>query len=244
MISKYCLNILFIILFLTIACEKNPTEIVPTKKNPTRVEEVDGLIPFNVGNSWSYIQYVCSDSACNNVFQGLTDSAIFKISEKKDVEIEGKLYNAAIREIYFPSTGQTSDYKWLFFNQVDGLYLLGGISSSDTLLKRILQLKYPVNAGESWQVPRLVYDLIERRFLIEDTLTYTCISTNEQFETPAGAFDCYVYHHRIRPADDINDYWDYYEYYNLEIGHVGTIIKSLKTNYIIFKILLYNDSIN
>ena len=232
-------NLAFIILFFTFACNKNPLSI-GDKPEPIRVEEVDGLVPLSVGNYWSDVQYTCRNSTCDSIAKNLTDSMTVRVFEKRDIEIDGYIYNAAFTESYSIKYNLVSDYKWLSFNGSDGLYLLGGISNPDSLFKKILQLKYPVSVGESWQVPHLVYDLYENRFLIDDTLTYTCLSTNETIETPAGIFECYVYNYRIRPADDVLDEWDYYLYYKPGIGKVAVIIKSVRADYIIYKILLYD----
>ncbi len=228
-----------IILFFIFACNKNPLSIGDNPE-PIRVEEVDGLVSLSVGNYWAGMQYTCRNSTCDSIAKNLTDSMTVRVFEKRDIEIDGYIYNASFKENYFIKNNYVMDCKWLSFNGSDGLYLLGGISSSDSLFKKILQLKYPVSVGESWQVPHLVYDLYENRFLIDDTLTYTCISTNETIETPAGIFECYVYCYRLRPAEDVLDEWEHYLYYSPNIGNVATIIKSTVADYIIYKILLYD----
>ena len=125
---------------------------------------------------------------------------------------------------------------------------MGGISSNDTLIYKSMLYKYPISTGDSWQVHRLLYDTYLQEFVIEDTLTtFTCVATDEKFATSAGAFTCYVYHHRItiyeEPGEPIED-WDFYEYMAPGIGHVGTLIRSGVDGHLKWKIGLYDYQIN
>jgi hypothetical protein len=116
---------------------------------------------------------------------------------------------------------------------------MGGVSSSDTMITKILYLKNPAVTGESWEVPKIAYDLNANNFIeTGDTITYTCISANESFVTSVGTFQCYEYHWRER-LEGVREKWDHYIYLAPNIGWVGEIIKSSLDNSTKFRIELY-----
>ncbi len=191
-------------------------------KNPVDSDTEDVLMPLTAGNYWASQQL--------SLPEGLADSAIVTITGDTLVQIDNTAYRAAIQSFTYPIDGTPSDLRWLYWNGTDGLYLMGGISSTDTLVHKMLLYKYPAQEGDSWEIQRLLYSYYTQEYEIEDTTTtYTCVATDEEFNTPAGTFICYVYHHRItiweEPGLPIED-WDYYEYYAPNVGRVGTLIRS------------------
>jgi hypothetical protein len=219
----------FVGLSLLVSCTNNPIT-----SNPS---ENEVLLPLSSGNSWFYVTYTYMG---DSVIPGLTDSNRTTIIGQTIVYHNGQQYDVSIAAFFYPSNAaQPVDSKWLYWNGNDGLYILGGLASKDTLIDKLLYLKYPVARGDTWIAPHLTYDLILNRFFVDDTLSYNCVSTDEELVTPAGTFQCYVYHHRIRPEEDVLEYWDYYEYYALGIGKVGTIIRSSLDGSMKSKSLLY-----
>ena len=220
-------------LFIFTSCTKNPVTD-DTAKNTV-------LIPLSLGNSWSYISY---SYMADSIISGLTDSTRTTIIGQTSVNHNSQQYDVSIAAFFYPSNNtQPVDSKWLYWNGNDGLYIFGGIASEDTLIDKLLYLKYPVARGDTWKAPHLTYDILIKRFFVDDSLSYCCVSTNEQLDTPVGTFECYVYHYRIRPEEDVLEYWDYYEYYVPGIGKVGTVIKSSLDGTLKYKILLLKCAI-
>ncbi len=182
------------------------------------------IMPLSAGTAWSYVSYTYVG---DSLVAGLTDSSKQAIVGSTRVTCDGQQYSVGLMAFFYGSVDTPmSNLRWLYWNGTDGLYNLGGFASEDTLVLSALNIRFPVAQGDSWRVSHLVFDLLLRKFTVLDTLVYSCISTADQLATPAGTFDCYVYHYRIRPEDDVSEYWDYYDYYAPDIGKVGTVIKS------------------
>ena len=237
-------NLLLLFCALVIlGCEKNPND--PNKESEYDINMVEPdlesvLIPLSVGNSWSYEQLFYMSG---EVVEGLTDSGKVKIVGDTTIDYEGQCYRVAIWNDFHP-LDEPKDHRWFFGNGTDGMYLLGGVSSTDTIVVKILYRKYPAQEGDTWRVPRLSYYLLPKEFFFDDSITYTCVSTDEEFETPLGTFVCYVYHYRIKPEEDVLAYWEYYDYFAPDIGNVGVIIRSSLTGSLKFRITLYDYHIN
>ena len=221
--------IIWLLLFFFAGCKKSPV-------NDNNVEEPEFLVPLDVGNYWEYIGYTFSG---DDIIEGLTDSFRVEITDKMTVNYEGESYDAAVQSIFYPVWNQEPDIiKWLYWNGENGLYLLGGISQTDMLIKKILYFNYPVEVGEEWMYPRPVFDMLNLEFFIYDTLTITCVGKNEPFETRAGTFKCYVYKYTRISSDDAVFIWDYYFYYAPGIGQVGSIIRDEIAHVIKYKQVL------
>ncbi|MBC8345618.1 MAG: hypothetical protein ISR82_01200 [Candidatus Marinimicrobia bacterium] len=208
---QYISIVFFIIIFTTSGCENNNE-----KPNNT-------LVPLSVGNYWAYEQKVYSGE--DHVIEGLTDSLYGEIVGDTTVILDGQSYHSAIWGWFNPPTYNPRPYKWLYTNGDSGLYILGAVSPKDTLFKKHLYLKYPAQKEDKWEHANLVYDHYTQTFLFADTLTYTCIATNQDFETPIGTFSCYVYHYQRKLAEDISGISDFYLYYAPGIGRVGAELK-------------------
>lgn len=197
------------------------------------------LMPLTVGNYWAYERSRYYDG---QVSEGLTDSVKAEIVAETTVTYAEQAYKVALSNGFYAIPYVPSDVNWLSWNGGNGLYLLGGVSSTDTLVYKALHFKYPVQQGDSWQVSWLYYVLESGKFVIEDTETITCIAINEKFETPAGTFRCYVYHFQRRTADDVAAKSDFYEYYAPGVGLVGQEIK--KEGILIRRSMRYDYHLN
>ncbi|MFQ5730276.1 MAG: hypothetical protein ACE5GN_07940, partial [Waddliaceae bacterium] len=200
---------------------------------------VDVLVPLAVGNHWAYQNSVFIG---DRRIEGLTDSVVVRIIGQTTVTFEGQSFDIFIREFFHPRTNTAREAKWFDWNGEDGFYLLGGMSSTDTLVHKVLQLKFPVEVGESWQVPLLVYNLIERRFMFEDTLTFTSVTTDTAFETLVGTFQCHVYHYQRSQGEDILLLEDVFDYYAPGQGFVGREVKTV--GILKSRVTLYDFQIN
>lgn len=198
-------------------------------------EEKDNILPLSVGNKWIYIiEYS----------YGQGDTIIWEVLSKTDFNIDGSKVTAYGMNYYIKIL---PNYNWLFCNGPDGLYALGGISDTDTLIIKDLKLKYPAIEGDSYQVLDMRYSRSDEIFYIKDTITYSVVSTSDTLVTPAGTFSgCYVYNYRIKQADDVSGFDDYYDYFVPRIGLVGTIVRTIVRNEpqdTTLKLLLSNYSI-
>jgi hypothetical protein len=195
------------------------------------------LIPLSVGNYWVYIQKV-------NGFPQLTDTIKIAITGNTIIDYQSVDYSVWLWTKYRPGTNEPLDYSWLLWNGLDGLYNMGGISSTDTLIDKILFLKYPSYVGENWDVLTIGYHLTNNEFIITDTINYSCLATNELFQTPVGNFYCYVYYWREPLGDDIVDTLLHYTYYAPNLGYIGETIKTSLDSSVKFEIILNEYSIN
>ncbi|MCU7491552.1 MAG: hypothetical protein HF300_13260 [Ignavibacteria bacterium] len=220
--------LLFILLFVSLSsCEKsNPLRSDPVSNGP-----VANLFSLKPGNKWKYITY--------EYFFGkerILDTLTVEITKEVTYNFNEKTYTAAVKQNRLGQIAE--DCKWLYSNGENGVYQCGGISSADTVFKRDLIYKNPVNKGESWPVPSLVYDPFNQKFFIEEILNYDCYSTNDTLETPAGTFACTVYHYKRHPDNDVLEYWEYFEYYAPNIGRVGIFISRADSQELLYKSII------
>jgi hypothetical protein len=229
-ISSFLALLLFSVLSIPACNNSNP---VNSEESPPGV-----LVPLKVGNYWTYeLSYYI-----NGQPNGLTDTFTVRIVADTNLTYEGITHKATVREILHNKSNTVSEAKWFESNGDDGLYNLGGFSEEDTLLTKFLELKYPVNVGESWEVPRLVYHLGLRKFMFTDTLTYTCVAKDSLFETFNKSFNCYVFHYKKEiPEDDVSGLEDFYLFYAPGIGLVG--LERKFENYLLDKLTLYEYNV-
>jgi len=205
-------TLLLILIFLSIVSCENPVDSLDNSV----------LYPISVGNYWKYTIYTYMSG---EIIPGLTDSLLMTIDEEISVNIEGKTYKGGVQTRKF-GENYYEEARWIYANLNDGLYYLGGIAEKDTIFFKSLFLKYPVSYGETWELPYVYYDAQNQRFEFSDTTTkYTCIYTDEAFNTEAGEFKCIVYHFREKQAEDVLGYWEYNLYYSPSVGFVGAEIR-------------------
>jgi hypothetical protein len=93
----------------------------------------------------------------------------------------------------------------------------------DSFYTSFLYLKYPVQKGEVWQRPFLIFNTLDQTFSIPDTQIYRCLDTNASFATPLGTYRCIVYQH-MEPIEEIpGKQYDIIEYYAPGVGKVGEV---------------------
>lgn len=126
-------------------------------------------------------------------------------------------------------------------NDNEGLHLVGGISSHDTMVTKYLERKYPVNVGDTWEFQELQYGIFQGRgkfVFSEYTLQIRCIATDQPFETPAGTFRCYVYYY-IKPLDGVVRKRENFVYYAPGIGMVGWEERNEGSKWLRYRTALY-----
>ncbi|MCP5375415.1 MAG: hypothetical protein H6743_04905 [Rickettsiaceae bacterium] len=194
-------------------------------KPPDEEEISRGIQPLKVGYFWTYRDYYLrEDGSINNdipytEFKSLIRTTSSITINNENYVVFNQTWTLTENEIYSP-------LEWLYKNFDDGLYLMGGKRPNDSIFTKLLRYKYPIQKGEIWESPLLVYDPMENNYLIQDTLTYTCIDTSAIFETPIGNFSCFVYYHREDLDEDVSAKADIYEYYSKDVGLVGRITYS------------------
>lgn len=211
------LSIVALILLQQMACEQS-VEVQPV---PEEISQ--GILPLKVGYDWEYKTYKLREDSSVGFEIDRAKFAIIQTSKHPSQIINDTFFH---RVFINPYDNTQSEFEWLYRNFDDGLYTMGGKMPTDSIFTKILQLRYPVKKGETWRTPHLVYNLIERKYMIPDTITYTCVDTNVVFETPVGSFACIVYFHREKLDDDVVGKADIYEFYSKEIGLVGTVTNS------------------
>ncbi len=166
--------------------------------------------PLQVGYSWKYLDTNFSNTG-NPVSK---DTTFLSITGIHQVNIDGTDVT-----LYEWSWNWMPHLKLLCNNDVGGFYFYG--SKTDTrinILDKNLYVKFPILPNESWSSS----DYLSRNFIdstalyVIDDVTKRCESTNEIFNTKAGAFKCYKIHSTEKNTDT-------YTYYSPGIGYVGCI---------------------
>lgn len=208
MVKKILITLLFfMIAIFIIYCDDN--------LNKSEEEEIckkygaDVLLPSELGNKWEY--QIWSD------FNDKLDTVTYSITDTLTVEYNGIKYHCFIPHW----SNQDEKINWLYCNGQDGLYMIGGFTEEDTLIKPVLQFKYPVNEGETWEVPGMVYHPIAK-FIIKDTLTVQCTNINQEYIVPVDTFYTIVYKFNKNIGDDLPEE-SYYNYYYPSVGIIGNI---------------------
>jgi len=215
------ISILLIILSNLISCNRDTGG--PGNSDDCLQYGEDALLPSEIGNYWKYSM---------KVYTSFTDSVTYSIVETLTVNHEDRNYKLFIAKY----DNEGSEPNWLYWNGPDGLYSMGGLTKTDTMIYPVLQFKYPVSQGETWEVPRMVYNFYGKEFYIKDTTTYTCVDTNYSYITPLDTFQTYVYMFKRRPAEDVQDKEIYNYYYTPSIG---LIAKTIGYEEVHSKIFLY-----
>ncbi|MFO7446113.1 MAG: hypothetical protein R6W90_07080 [Ignavibacteriaceae bacterium] len=216
----YIYSIVIAIIF--ISCNDENNSIVPPDPPDEDTAVSYGIVPLKKGFFWKYKEFRLNEEG--NIRSELMEHEYRVI--KSSVSGIGEMNDTVFHRVYVSTVHNIpSEFEWLFRNYHDGLYLMGGIMPSDTMEIKLLDLKYPMAKGEIWEKYRLVYNLIEEKYLIFDTITYTCIDTNAVFETPLGNFNCIVYNYQMEQDEDVEERLNIFEYYSLNVGLVGRIYK-------------------
>ena len=191
-----------------IYCDDNPSKSeneVECKKSGDNV-----LLPGDIGSKWFYKMWI------HGIDYG--DTSEYSITDTMTIEYQGKHYRCFIAK-------WDSDHpliNWLYYNGDNGLYLIGGYTKYDTLISPSLWIKYPVNKGDMWDHPRMVYNSIENIFYIKDTTQYSCTTSDSMFVSVNDTFIVNEYKTSpISQGDDIQAKEITHFYFSPSIGLVG-----------------------
>ena len=196
--------------------------------DPIGIDESKEIFPLNINNFWEF-KYLEPDYYDNNFKVEIVDTMhITYMAEKYIVYKQATYFNNSL----------LPDIKWLYWKGEDGIYFMGGISSTDTLIVKELNLKYPANIGDSWQCRSISYSPVENKFFISDTITYTLENKDIEIETPAGKYKCYEYQFKKLPEKNTSVKWIYKNYYSPGIGYIGNVTISDETGELKNKYLL------
>jgi len=228
---------------LFISCNNNTSE-PDNYKEPDVLSSV--LMPLEAGYEWKYKWYdLNSDGSLGDEIPLYAFNMTIKDTSYDPEHIyKEKVYHAVY---YYPYTGYETKYAWFYRNYKDGLYLMGGNNQGDTLYTKLLYYKYPVQKGDTWLSPHLVFVYYDWQYYIADSVKYTCTDTNAVFETPLGSFKCFVFYHREKQEEDVVEQLDIYDYYAPNVGLVGRIINSYyeyeNKSYPKYKQMLYSTNV-
>jgi hypothetical protein len=215
--------IVMAMLFLNSCNKENLVE----PEQPKVEETSNGILPLKVGYYWKYKNYYLKeDGSIAN--EDLEDE--YMITKSSSINVNNESY-IVFHRIYGYLDPVIAAYRygideWLFRNFDNGIYQMGGKYKTDSIYTKLIWYKYPVRKGETWKSPHLTYYPIEAKYMIADSITFTCTDTNAVFETPLGNFNCVVYYHREKQDEDVAALLDIYEYYSYGIGLVGRKIYS------------------
>lgn len=212
------LALIIVALMLTISCNDNSYE--PINTNLIEIEN-QGLIPLKVGNYWKYKTDMLKEDGSFSYEEWAYETRITNSSMNPKEQNDKPRYHRS-----YSSKIGLDEHEWLFRNQPDGLYQMGGKTKGDSIFTELLLLKYPIKIGEKWNSEILSYDIYLKEYLIGDTITFTCTDTAATFQTPIGTFKCFVYHRRQSQGSDVWAQLDIYEYYSPKVGLVGIITNS------------------
>ena len=145
------------------------------KKITPEVQFGDTIMPLAEGNYWIYR---------DSIYEGRelvdTEDSKIKITGSSLISYQGEQKRVYYWNWFEMPEDKPQSRKTLVRNDEGGLFYYGQkMGSSYSQLSQTLFIKYPVDTGQEWSY--LQGAIIE------------CISTSEEFETPAGIFDAYVY---------------------------------------------------
>lgn len=147
---------------------------------------------------------------------GNTDILRYEVTQQVEISIGDTAY--ASNFVPFPE--ELGPSYWLRRNGFKGLYLMGGISDTDTLFMNNVDYKLPAAIGETFISPQGSYSFDRFEFYTSDTLSITLIDDDREVITPAGTFECYVYNFQLDAGDDVEVDLDYYLFYSPGVGLV------------------------
>ncbi len=191
--NQFSVTLLSLVFVILIGCiEEKPLQPEVQVKSPVLdlPNELNTkiLVPLAVGNWWKYETTRRS---------GSKDSISWRITMEALLNYEGKAFSAMAAGWYHEKDDTANVVRWFYMNDSEGLNVVGGISSHDTMITKYIERKYPATVGDAWEFQELQYGIFQGRgrfVFSEYTLLVSCIATDQLFETPAGTFRCYVYY--------------------------------------------------
>ena len=215
----YLLSTGFVITLISLsACgSKNPVKPPPLLDLPDQLN-TDVLVPLTVGNFWKY-EYSVATGPSRELAP--SDTLTWRVFSDTLLNWQGKQYAASITGFEGPRRT-----RWFEANGDAGFYDMGlisfhrNLSRQNTLVTRSIWRKFPISVGESFQVPRYDFSYSLEKFVPRDTLQVKCLSMNEDFKTPIGTFQCYVYQY-FEKLEDVFVRTEHRDYYVPGIGRIG-----------------------
>ncbi len=154
----------------------------------------NSISPLKIGNTWEFIDSIYSSTGVTTRNPKVTISGSDTIIVST-IPYVGYFWNW-YSGIAIGNTPVLCDYKWVHYNDsASGLWVVGGISSFDTLVSLSHKIHHPVDSGDVWTFAQPSY-IIEDSMFVIDSVQMTCIKTNYMVNTPAGNFPCNVYKYR------------------------------------------------
>ena len=215
--SFFFFGVGLIIVFSEACGSKNPVKPPSLLDLPDQLN-TDVLVPLTVGNFWKY-EYSVAKGLSRELVPSVTYT--WRVFSDTLLNFLGQEYAASIIGSESPRAA-----KWFDANGEAGLYDMGRISflrgkdGPDTLVTRSVWRKFPIAAGDSFQVKLFSFNHSLQKMVPRDTIQVKCLSTNEDFETPVGTFQCYVYQY-FEKYEDVFVRTEYREYYAPGIGRIG-----------------------
>ncbi|MBE9048104.1 hypothetical protein IQ255_27540 [Pleurocapsales cyanobacterium LEGE 10410] len=207
--KNYYLLVLLWILFASIQSGCHPTS-----GDDNHINEPSGeLMPLQVGNWWEY-QIIKPQWA--NPIQDTVRNQIVKIISVSTDEQNYTVFG----HNFVPFSDNSPEYYWLIRNGQNGLYQMGGIAETDSLILNNLEYPYPGEIGDSILIPQLSFSRENLNFYFSDSLHITLIDKKREVITPVGLFNCYVYHFSLSAGDDVLYGFDYFLYFSPGLGLV------------------------
>lgn len=166
------------------------------------------VLPLAVGNQWSYETTITQEGKAPETWKFYRT-----ITAKQRVFYQGKSLEVYLLRDTSDPEGRVTRFEMLLRNEPDGLYRYGeglfggGLRKEGTMDKQLL-VKFPGAVGDVWRVEHGDY---------HHRLIY--LSTNADFTTPAGSFQCLIF--RSGDTETLSWYTD--DYYAPNIGWIGSI---------------------
>ena len=157
--------------------------------------------PLDSGAVWHYSDtffLATKDSVTTSSFE------ITSISTIQHNSIDEEVFVGRWRNLL---TDNSLDLSYIQSSTAEGLYMLGGISETDTLIDPSLKLKNIVTTGDSWNYQVLRYNIEWGKFFRDtSTTTMTCTNALLYVTVPAGTFEAieYTYSYEYNPINTGN----------------------------------------
>jgi hypothetical protein len=243
------LKIIVLICFVLIGkgCKDNTTE--PPTPPETKYEP---LIPISEGNYWLYRGYTLMSESYEGGSPDLDrwGFIIRKLPPQPATKLDSSNY---VMNICGDKLTLVDDSKFnpvggnhLVYRDNKGFYYTGKIKSDSLAISfKDLIFPYPVTKGTSVRGHVFYYSNVGNYANVPDDAhsTYTCLSTDSLFSTPAGDFRCIVYKATIEDMPPLYRK-DVYYFIKPGLGIVGMVTKTYRYStkeYIYFMKVLLTD---
>lgn len=194
-------------------------------------------MPLAVGNWWEYeVRFPQRQDA-------EPDTLVDRINLKTEIKYENRLYTVFGRNVDM-DFGSLPDFNWLVRNGRCGLYNMGGIAETDTMIINELAMKFPGETGENWQMPRVAFSRTDFEFYISETVVVTLVESDVEVETPAGTFNAWVYHFEVDQGDDVLANAQIFQFFSPGTGLIKQEDRFESTNELRSEMILTNYQVN